>query len=275
MKSGKPRVGFDLDGVLMRNPFGKGIDPQVRALMATGPGLAGLSAEEARKRIDGAVLAEFHARTAAGRSRDAYDWDDIYGLVSRSFGGPAIPDIAGLVRHYSAVDGMVALLPDVEDALDALREAGHELVAVTNGYERYQRPVLEALGIDGYFQELFSPDRTGFAKPEAGMFEAAAPLAVFVGDTLHHDIYGANAAGVPAVWVTPKLPEALWNVAPWERPQVPAFRPWLERTFEASPYRRIFPDATVEACTPAAVVRGMSEVVETVARLVASNAVRG
>lgn len=269
------RIGFDLDGVLIRNPFARGVDPHVRRLMATGPKLAGLSPEDARKRIDGAVVAEVVARSAAGRSRDAFDWDDIYGLVSASFGGPKLPDIAGLVRHYSAVPGMIALLPGARAALDELVAAGHELVVVTNGFERYQLPVLEVLGIDTCFAGFFSPDRTGYAKPEAGMFEAAGPLDVFVGDTLLHDVYGANAAGVPAVWVSPTLPEALVALAPWERPRDDGFRSWLEHALESSLYRPLYPEATAEACMPAAVVRAMSEVGETVRWMLGEGAGRG
>lgn len=263
----RPRIGFDLDGVLIQNPFRKGVEPHVRRLVGTAPELATLTPAEARARIDTAVLAEFKARMQAGRSCDAYDWDDIYGLVSRSFGGPEIPDVAGLVRHYSRVPGMIALLPAVREALDGLRAAGRDLVAVTNGLERYQRPVLEALGIDSFFTALFSPDRTGFAKPEAGMFEAAAPLDVFVGDMLEYDIYGANAVGVASVLVAPALPASLRDVAPWQRPRHADFRPWLERSLETSIYRRMFPEATADTCMPAAAVLGMAEVGETVEQL--------
>ena len=75
---------------------------------------------------------------------------------------------------------------------------------ISNGFAAYQEPVLEALGLLGYFDAVITPERAGAAKPEPQIFAAAGRLDLFVGDTLVHDILGANQAGVPSAWLPPR-----------------------------------------------------------------------
>lgn len=96
-----------------------------------------------------------------------------------------------------------------EAALDYARER-YDVGLVTNGGERLQRRKLERLAVADAF------DATVFCDPEAGIrpkphpapFRAAlsaldvsADRCVYVGDSLDHDVTGANHVGLNSVWV--------------------------------------------------------------------------
>ena len=140
-------VSLDLDAVLIQNPFRHGVLPHLRRHLRRAPSLAKLGEEKADRRIRDAVAAEVGRRMASGRLATAYDWDAIYASVAASFGAPPVPDVAELVRHYCTVPGTIWLLPGALEALDGLAAADYRLVATTNGFARYQRPVLEALSL--------------------------------------------------------------------------------------------------------------------------------
>lgn len=100
-----------------------------------------------------------------------------------------------------------------EDALPALAwlSERYPLVAVSNG-----NADLEKVGLSVYFLGGISAARFGVAKPHASIFHAAAVLAgvaphevLHVGDDAHHDVIGAQTAGMQAVWLN--RAENLWT----------------------------------------------------------------
>ena len=247
--SDRINVSFDLDGVLMQNPFLRGIFPHMRRHMRTAERLRGLPPEEADDLVDQAVREAWSERMLAGKFVDAYDWDAIYRDVSEALGAPPVEDISELVARYCREPGMIELLPGAEEALQELRAAGRGLIAITNGYYAYQLPVLEELGIAHYFDEVLTPDRVGFAKPDPRVFELARS-SVHIGDTLLHDVLGPHLASVTSVWVHARLPEAIQAIPARERTAHPAFHEYLEQVFERMPFRRFHPEADLENCTP-------------------------
>jgi putative hydrolase of the HAD superfamily len=266
---GRLSVSFDLDGVLMQNPFLRGVFPHVRRHMRGSARLRDLSPEEADDLIDQAVREAWSERMLAGKFVDAYDWDAIYRDVSDAFGVGAVGDVAELVARYCREPGMIELLPGAEEALRLLQGAGHRLVAITNGYYVYQWPVLEALGIAPFFEEVFTPDRVGLAKPDPAIFERSGSD-VHVGDTLLHDVLGPHLAGVASVWVHAGLPEAIRAIPVRERARHASFREYLRQVFESVPFRRFHPEADLENCTPAFVVADALEA----ARVIVGGALR-
>lgn len=221
-------VSFDLDGVLMRNPFELGVEPYVVAhvLADASRRPAGLADDAppdetaVRRAIDGGFLRRLRAGGPA-----AYDWDAIYGEVAAGFGATPPPPVEDLVRRFTAEPGMVATHPGAFEALALVREAGLRCIAVTNGFSTFQRPVLAALGLDAAFDALVSPLETGTIKPDPGMFRGLGGLVAHLGDTLWHDVLGARRARIDALWVHPRAPEPatadagvlrahVWAVAP-------------------------------------------------------------
>jgi len=128
-----------------------------------------------------------------------------------------------------------------------------------NGYYGYQWPVLERLGVAELFEAVITPDVAGYEKPDPRIFGLVPGLIAHVGDLLLHDVLGANLAGLQSIWLDAELPEHLSQLPPIERVREQEFTEYLRRTLTASRYRQFHPEATLETCTPTAVVRDVDE----------------
>src|SRR5690606_796587 len=93
----KPRfaVGFDLDGVLIRNPFETCVLPRFAALLKATRGLNGLEEQEAASAVRKRVAGGWQQRMGSGDLVGAYDWDAIYREVATELGGE--PDLVGRI----------------------------------------------------------------------------------------------------------------------------------------------------------------------------------
>jgi putative hydrolase of the HAD superfamily len=117
-------------------------------------------------------------------------------------------DALAVARAYEDPDpASVEFLPGAESALDALG-ARHDLALVTNGDRETQSAKLATLDIADHFEETTFTEPGGPVKPDPDHFhrtlsamDLAADDAVHVGNSLRSDVAGAQAAGVPAVWL--------------------------------------------------------------------------
>ena len=101
--------------------------------------------------------------------------------------------------HRRAVDGALDLL------LLLRRDA--RIAVVTNNTVSEQAEKLATFGFAPHVDALVTSEEVGAAKPDARIFAAAlarvgcaASEAVMVGDSWVHDVQGARAAGIAAVW---------------------------------------------------------------------------
>ncbi|MCW2496867.1 HAD family hydrolase [Jatrophihabitans sp.] len=97
------------------------------------------------------------------------------------------------------------LYPQVRKTLSALREH-FPLVVVTDGQSSYARGELHKVGLTEYFQSVVVSGDHGFRKPDGRLFRYAldavgvAPEeAMYVGNDMHRDIYGARKLGMATV----------------------------------------------------------------------------
>jgi HAD superfamily hydrolase (TIGR01509 family) len=97
-----------------------------------------------------------------------------------------------------------------DDALEVVRMISKvaKVGMITNGPTEIQRPKIQLLEIEAYFPVIVISEEAGVWKPDPGIFEIAlhgygveARNAVYVGDSPEHDIPGAHAAGMRAVWI--------------------------------------------------------------------------
>ncbi|MCJ8008055.1 YjjG family noncanonical pyrimidine nucleotidase [Lederbergia wuyishanensis] len=79
----------------------------------------------------------------------------------------------------------------------------YRMAIISNGIGEAQRGRLSAGGIDHFFDELIISDEVGYWKPDKEIFEEALKRldisstdALFVGDSLQDDYYGALNAGI-------------------------------------------------------------------------------
>ena len=99
------------------------------------------------------------------------------------------------------------LYPHVREVLDVLREH-YPLAVVTDAQSGYARAELHKVGLLDYFDPIVVSGDHGYRKPDRRLFQVAldgmgvaAEHALYVGNDLHRDIYGAQAAGMTTVMV--------------------------------------------------------------------------
>jgi putative hydrolase of the HAD superfamily len=99
------------------------------------------------------------------------------------------------------------LYPHVREVLDRLRER-YPLAVVTDAQSAYARGELHKVGLLDYFDPIVVSGDHGFRKPDRRLFQLAldrmgvAPEhALYVGNDMHRDIFGAREAGMWTVLV--------------------------------------------------------------------------
>lgn len=105
------------------------------------------------------------------------------------------------------------LFPDAIETLESVRAArpDRRLGLITNGPADVQTAKIELLGIRPYFEFCLISGVFGFWKPDRAIFQEALTLgeapptsAVMIGDSPEHDMAGAEAAGIAAIWMNPQ-----------------------------------------------------------------------
>ncbi|WP_168735872.1 HAD family hydrolase [Cohnella fermenti] len=250
-------ITFDLDGTLMQNPFAGAIFPEVEELVSMETGSACGMKEK--------LMAEHERLMADGRIVDAYDWDAIVAGLLGELGVKRAVDIVEMVVRHSIAPKIFLLDDTILPALERLKREGYSLAAVTNGYYKYQYPVMEALGLAARLDEIVTPDRSGYAKPDARMADALPSgdkIVLHVGDRLDHDVAFARSLGVPSALIHRRLPEELIPLSPKERANSTALLPVLHSLAEkesGAPVQDIAP------FVPTYAIRDLSELAECLA----------
>ena len=96
--------------------------------------------------------------------------------------------------------------PDVRETLNQLNR-DYALAAVSDGQPLWAVPELHSAGLEQFFPFTLISGDLGFRKPDPRMFEIAldrmnlsASEAVFVGNDMFRDIYGAHQVGMKTVF---------------------------------------------------------------------------
>lgn len=209
----KKYITFDLDGTLMQNPFVSYVFPEIEDI-AKEKGVKDVSVKQL-------LVQEHNKRMGTGRIVDAYNWDDIVTELFDSMNLVWNTEVEQIVKNH-ATEGKVYLLDEeVIPVLEQLRARGYTLVAATNGFLKYQLPVMDFLGLTPRFDHVLTPDITGYAKPDPRMLNSIftdGQIVAHVGDRVDHDVYMANASGWSSIFITSTLRAPLLNRTPQERP---------------------------------------------------------
>lgn len=192
---------FDLDGTLADWPFRRLMRPHMQSLLA-------------QPSIRRALREEYLRRLAQGDPTKVYDWGDIHQAVREQLGLPPVfPNIARVLAEAELEPEV--LYPDVPTSLAALRQQGYRIAIATNGLAKYQQVLVDKLNIA--YDLLLAPDISQALKPDPAFWNPlrSGPVQgiVHVGDLLSQDIWGANAAGLTAVWIWREMPQE-WQKTP-------------------------------------------------------------
>ncbi|WP_296487512.1 phosphoglycolate phosphatase [Rhodoferax sp.] len=116
---------------------------------------------------------------------------------------------ASYQRHYRAVNGQYArIFPGVEGGLQYLQARGLKLACLTNKPTAFAQALLQAKGLDGFFDFTFGGDAFERKKPDplpllatCAALGTAPQRTLMIGDS-SNDARAAHAAGCPLLLVT-------------------------------------------------------------------------
>lgn len=188
---------FDVGGTLIEPWPSVG---HIYAQVAAEQGYEGLNPSELTQRFFKAWRAKSQFRYAK------HEW---FEMVSETFSGPLDVQVHFFEALYARFTEprVWRVYDDVTTTLDALRQHGLKLAAVSNWDDRL-RPLLKALGLDIYFDAIAISGEIGFQKPDPRIFHlvlndlgCSPSESLHVGDSPTEDIDGAHAAGMQALLI--------------------------------------------------------------------------
>ena len=105
--------------------------------------------------------------------------------------------------------------PEVPDALDLLRDAGHDLVVLTNSARDLAEQALRHDGIRDRFAAVHGTDEIGAFKPDPRVYGLLGdPADTWLVAAHWWDLFGAAQAGLRTGWVARKERALMPTVAP-------------------------------------------------------------
>lgn len=101
---------------------------------------------------------------------------------------------------------MPTFYPGVENTIRQVRKK-YLLAILTDGQTAYAIPELNAVGLSGFFDPIVISGNFGYRKPDERLFKTALAAmnmepteVLFVGNDMHHDVYGAGRLGIKTVF---------------------------------------------------------------------------
>jgi putative hydrolase of the HAD superfamily len=114
-------------------------------------------------------------------------------------------------RQYAATIAEAVLRPGCLETLGALRAGGIHVQVVSNIDDEQLDPMLDRLGVRAVIDAATSSEAAGSCKPDPTIYRVALAkagvepaAALFVGDSLGHDVVGPAAVGLRTAWLAPE-----------------------------------------------------------------------
>ena len=132
--------------------------------------------------------------------------------------GLGIPDFEGMdalaeamgTAYVERAPYRTALFDGAVEVCEALKERGHRMFILTNGFEEVQHIKVERSGLEPFFDGVFTSDALGHKKPHPACFRkgleragSSAVRALMIGDDMECDVHGALKAGWDAIHFDP------------------------------------------------------------------------
>jgi HAD superfamily hydrolase (TIGR01509 family) len=146
--------------------------------------------------------------------RPFYSHRELFALTFREMaeelGGAIGPEVAqtAVDRQYRATVEHATLRPDARATIEVLRSCGVHVGVVSNIDDEQLQPMVRRLGLDTLLDAWTSSDEARSCKPDPAIYALAlakagrpAAAALFVGDSVGHDVLGPAALGMRTAWL--------------------------------------------------------------------------
>ncbi|MCB9077175.1 MAG: HAD family hydrolase [Anaerolineaceae bacterium] len=134
----------------------------------------------------------------------------------------------------------LTIYPETVPILETLHRNNVRLAVLSNTQRLFTVPEFKRFGIEPYFDDMIFSSDVGACKPAAKIFETLLRRmkihpqeAIFVGDNLFDDIFGAQSVGMKTVWLN--------------RPEARAFPGGLEKPIPDQQIQDISCESLIEA----------------------------
>lgn len=128
-------------------------------------------------------------------------------LARAGITGEVAASIGRRIDEFEGDPARYVLFEDTRPALERLRAEGATVVIVSNHVWRLNE-IVEELGLGGYVDHVVNSARVGYRKPHPAIYGAALDVSgvpaeetVMVGDSVGHDVRGAERAGLHGVYL--------------------------------------------------------------------------
>ena len=199
---------FDLDDTLVdtRSAWRAGFGEAVVPLLERLPALSISGSIDSLHERCRSYIAEEQRR--AGDAEWSHEWNRraFRRLLGENGGSVAQADAAWRL----AADVTPRHLHMFEDVLPTLEYLGghYRLGLISNGLAGDQRPKIDRFDLARFFSVVVISEEVGLRKPNPAIFKLAlsglgvsGQFAAYVGDNPAHDVVGAHAAGLAAIWL--------------------------------------------------------------------------
>ncbi len=149
------------------------------------------------------------------------DWDDIVQTIAERYGVTLSDKVINLWEKYTSADE-VEIYDDSPALLTSLKAPHRQLVIATKGLSKYQLPLLEVVGMKSLFDDILTPDITGYLKTDPGYFrkytqDRTDKLFIHIGDHYYDDVICPKRNGFYSILRAPGFPTR--ESDPFNRPQ--------------------------------------------------------
>lgn len=147
------------------------------------------------------------------------DWHDIVLTIAEKHGVMLSEQVDERWQAIASADG-VDVLDNAPDVLRTLKAPHRKIILSTKGLRKYQMPVLDVTGLKAHFDDILTPDITGYLKTKPEYFAKYADtdaLKIQIGDHYFDDVICAQEKGYFCILRAPI--DALRELDPFERPQ--------------------------------------------------------
>lgn len=203
---------FDMDGTIVRNRAFRYAYEKI-------PEVLGLDMDK-DKFID-AFFDSYYELVSKNELKKAFDWDYVTKIALGKINNIMCDDVFSQLFLEGVKMGLVEIVENARYVLRKIKLKNNKIALLTNGYRKFQIPVLRKTKMLELFDFIFTADDLEYLKPHKEAFLkiqletkiSDTSKIYFIGDHIYFDIYGALISGLENIyWLTSRFGSGTYNI---------------------------------------------------------------